>query len=69
MPSEVSMRSRWIVALVLFLVGAIWIGQGLGLIRSGGFMVGDPFWAIIGAGLLVAGFAVGWAAVRSRTRA
>ena len=31
------------------LVGAVWIGQGLGLFRGSGFMDGDIRWAVIGA--------------------
>lgn len=53
------------LAAVLALLGAIWIGQGIGLI-GGSFMTGDPFWAAVGLGL------VGIAAVlvlRGRRRA
>jgi lipopolysaccharide export LptBFGC system permease protein LptF len=41
-------RPRLILALVLALVGLVWIGQGLGLI-GGSVMTGDPFWAVVGA--------------------
>jgi hypothetical protein len=61
-------RTRWIVAAVLVLVGAVWIGQGLGLLRGSSFMTGDPLWAVLGFGLVVAGLAVGWSAVRARRR-
>ena len=48
------MRSGVIVISVLVgLLGLVWIGQGVGLIR-GSFMTGDPKWAVIGAVLLVA---------------
>lgn len=60
------MRTRWIIAAILVVVGAVWIGQGLGLIRGSGFMVDDARWAIIGVGMLAAGFAIGWTAFRSR---
>lgn len=60
------MRTRWIIAAILIVVGAVWIGQGLGLIRGSGFMVDDTRWAIIGVGMLAGGLAIGWTAFRSR---
>jgi hypothetical protein len=42
-------RTRWLVVSVLLLVGAVWVGQGLGVLRGSSFMVGDPFWALAGA--------------------
>jgi hypothetical protein len=63
------MRTRWIIAAVLAVVGAVWIGQGLGLIRGSGFMTDDVRWAIAGAVLLVAAIVVGWSAFRNRRRA
>ncbi len=62
------MRTRWIIAAILVLVGAVWIGQGLGLLRGSSFMVDDPRWALIGVGMVAAGLAVGWTAFRSRAR-
>ncbi len=62
------MRSRWIIAAVLVITGAVWIGQGLGILRGSGFMVGDIRWALIGAALAVGGVAVGWTAFRARPR-
>jgi hypothetical protein len=44
--------SRLVLVAVLALVGGVWVGQGLGFI-GGSFMTGSPFWAIVGAGLLV----------------
>lgn len=44
-------RPRLILALVLALVGLVWIGQGLGFI-GGSVMTGDPFWAVVGAVLV-----------------
>ena len=58
------MRTRWIVAAVLILVGAVWVGQGLGLFPGSGFMDGDTTWALIGGVLVVAGVVVGWSAFR-----
>ena len=40
------MRTRWIIAAVLVVIGAVWIGQGLGFFRGSGFMDGDPRWAV-----------------------
>ncbi len=40
-------RSRLILALVLTLVGLVWIGQGIGVI-GGSAMTGSGFWAVVG---------------------
>jgi len=54
-------RTRWIVIAVLVLVGLVWIGQGSGLLQGSSFMVGDPFWAVAGAALVVAAVVLaGW---------
>lgn len=45
--------SRLIVAVVVFLVGLVWIGQGTGLI-GGSAMSNVGVFAVIGAALLVA---------------
>lgn len=37
-----------VLLVVALLLGLVWIGQGVGLIR-GSFMSGDPTWAVIGA--------------------
>jgi hypothetical protein len=60
-------RTRWIIAAILVLVGAVWIGQGLGIIRGSSFMIGDPRWAMLGAVLAVIGVGVGWTALRARS--
>jgi hypothetical protein len=60
-------RTRWAVIAVLVLVGLVWIGQGTGLLQGSSFMVGDPFWAIAGIVLVVAGTVL--AAVTLRRRA
>jgi len=62
-------RTRWIVAVVLVLLGAGWIAQGLGVLRGTGFMDGDPRWALIGAVVAGVGLAVGWTALRMRRQA
>jgi glucose dehydrogenase len=50
-------RSRLIAAIVLFVVGLVWIGQGLNLIK-GSAMTGSSFWAVAGVALLVAAGAI-----------
>jgi len=44
-------RSRLVLAIVLAVVGLVWIGQGLALIK-GSAMSGSSFWAVVGAILL-----------------
>jgi len=58
---------RWVLPIVLVAVGLVWIGQGLGLLRGGSFMVDDPRWAAAGVLSLVAG--LGLATWRLRQRA
>ena len=48
-------RGRLITAASLVVVGLIWIGQGLGLLRSSSFMTDEPFWAVAGAVFVAAG--------------
>jgi hypothetical protein len=61
-------RTRWIVAALLALVGLTFIGQGLGYI-GGSAMSGSSFWALVGVILVaVAGF-IAWTAFRGRTLA
>jgi hypothetical protein len=63
------MRTRWVIAAVLAVVGVVWVGQGLGIIRGSGFMTDDVRWAIAGFGLIVLAVAVAWTALRGRPRA
>jgi hypothetical protein len=42
------------VCLVVIAAGAVFLGQGVGLI-SGSFMTGSGTWAVIGAVMIVAG--------------
>jgi hypothetical protein len=49
--------SRLVVAVLLGLVGLVWLGQGLGYI-GGSFMTGDQLWATIGTLLLVVAAAI-----------
>jgi len=49
-----------ILSALLVVAGAIFIGQGLGLLQGRSFMVGDRSWAVIGAVLVVAGAGLAW---------
>ena len=44
--------SRLIVAILLALVGLLWVGQGTGVL-GGSAMSGSVFWALVGIVLLV----------------
>jgi hypothetical protein len=44
--------SRLVIALLVALVGLVWLGQGTGLI-AGSAMSGSAVWAVVGAVLLV----------------
>ena len=59
-PTTVNDRSRIVVAVVIALVGAVWMAQGLGVPIGGGFMVGDMFWAFAGVVLILGAAAYGW---------
>jgi hypothetical protein len=63
------MRTRWIIAAVLIVIGAAWMAQGLGWLPGTGFMDGDIKWAVIGAILAIAGIVVAWTALRMRPSA
>lgn len=52
-------RFRFVIAVVLGVVGSVWVGQGLGLL-PGGFMSGDRFWAIAGLTAVGAGAFLAW---------
>ena len=47
-------RTRVVLAIVLLLVGLVWLGQGLGLL-PGSVMSGSTFWAVVGAALVLGG--------------
>ena len=57
-------RNRLVVAVLLGLVGVVWIGQGLGYI-GGSFMTRDLKWAVIGAVVLLVAVGMAVAARRS----
>jgi hypothetical protein len=49
--------TRIVVALIVGLVGLVWLGQGLGLI-AGSAMTGSGFWAAAGILLIVAALVI-----------
>ncbi len=59
-------RSRAVLAFILIAAGLVWIGQGLGVLKSSSFMVGDVRWAWIGATFVVVGAVIGLLEVRRR---
>jgi hypothetical protein len=64
------MRGTFITAGAIALVGAIWIGQGLGILRGTSFMVSQPFWAVAGAVLVVVSVSlaiIAWRSQRPKT--
>jgi hypothetical protein len=58
-------RTRWIAAALLALVGLTFIGQGLGYI-GGSAMSGSSFWAVVGAILVVVAAFVAWTTFKAR---
>ena len=58
--TTVNDRTRVLVAIVVALVGAVWIAQGLGVPIGGGFMVGDMFWAYAGIALMIGAALYAW---------
>ena len=52
-----------VIAILMFLTGAVWIGQGLDYIK-GSFMTGDMKWFWIGVVLVVAALALSAFAIR-----
>jgi hypothetical protein len=54
-----------VIAVIMFLVGAVWIGQGLGYIK-GSFMTGSMLWFWIGCALVVAALILGGFALTRR---
>lgn len=52
-----------VVGVIAILVGALWVGQGLGYL-PGSFMTGNRFWFWVGAACVLAGLALLFAARR-----
>jgi hypothetical protein len=57
-----------ITAASIVVVGAIWIGQGIGLLRGSSFMVDDPRWVAGGLAAVALGVALAIRAWRSARR-
>lgn len=55
-----------ILLVVALLLGLVWMGQGVGLIR-GSFMTGDPMWAVIGAIISAVAAIALWFTTRPRS--
>ena len=58
-------RSRLIGAVLLGVVGAVWLGQGMGIL-PGSIMTGDRFWAVAGLVAIGVGVYLAWDAIRRR---
>ena len=57
--------AKGIGGVVCVLIGLVWIGQGLGLLK-GSAMTDQSMWAIIGAVLVVVGGWLLWSLLRAR---
>ncbi|MBV9579245.1 MAG: hypothetical protein JO057_11720 [Chloroflexi bacterium] len=58
---------RLVLGIVLGLIGLVWLGQGLNLIK-GSMMTGQLQWAAAGAVLLVIAAWLVWGFIRARDR-
>jgi uncharacterized membrane protein len=56
-------RTRLVIAVLLVVVGTLWVGQGLGII-PGSFMTNDRVWAVAGLVALSVGAFLTWDALR-----
>lgn len=61
------MRARIVIAIVLVVVGLVWVGQGVGLIH-GSFMTGQAVWAVIGGIAILFALALLQSVQRERRR-
>jgi hypothetical protein len=52
------MRGRLTAGILVGLVGLVFTGQGLGIIRNQSFMVDDLRWSVIGIGMVAVGVAL-----------
>jgi len=59
------MRAQVVIAVILLIVGVVWVGQGVGWIH-GSFMTGEPLWAVIGAIAILVALALLRGATRQR---
>ncbi|HEV2006328.1 MAG TPA: hypothetical protein VGQ85_06895 [Candidatus Limnocylindrales bacterium] len=66
MTTQQPRRSGIVAAVVVALVGLIWIAQGLGAPIGGGFMVGDLRWSAAGVVLVAVAGLLAWRRVGRR---
>jgi hypothetical protein len=59
-------RTRILAGVVLIPTGAVWIGQGIGLLKGSSFMVGDPVWVVFGVAAVAVGIGSLIAGLRGR---
>lgn len=60
-------RTRALGGAILIATGAVWVGQGTGVLGGGSFMVGDPLWTVFGLLAIAAGIGfIWWAAFRGQ---
>ena len=59
-------RTALILGGLLIVIGAVFVGQGFGLLRGSSFMVDDRRWAVIGAVMIAIGVVVAWRYSRQR---
>jgi hypothetical protein len=64
MRSAAARNTARVVGVVAIVVGALWVGQGLGYL-PGSFMTGVKFWFWVGLACVLAGLALLFAARRS----
>jgi LPXTG-motif cell wall-anchored protein len=60
------MIARYALAALVAVVGLVFIGQGLGYIGGSG-MTNQPFWAVVGAVMVVGAGVLAWSTRRSAT--
>jgi hypothetical protein len=56
-PVRAVLMLRRVLGVVCCVVGAVWVGQGVGWI-GGSFMTGEAVWAVIGAVAILIGVAL-----------
>ena len=59
------MRLRLTIAVVLLLVGLVWVGQGIGLVH-GSAMTGSSFWALVGIVFVAIAAVLALSGIRAR---
>ena len=62
------MRVRRVLAVLLFVVGVIWILQGVDIL-GGSSMTGNGIWAVFGTIAIIIGVVLLWWSPRSRSGA